>query len=42
MAELGELIDGNDELMVIDATGDWATWLHFSDQCSNWLLQNFK
>ena len=42
MAQLKSLRDSNDELIVIDVTGDWVTWIGFSDQCSNWLKENFK
>lgn len=38
--ELKTLIDGSDELMVIEVTGDdWATW-GFSEPASRWMKAN--
>lgn len=34
------LIDANDELLVIDVTGDAAAWYGFSDKGSTWLRTN--
>jgi hypothetical protein len=31
------LLDANDELLVIDVTGDAAAWVGFDTNCSNWL-----
>lgn len=33
-------IDNNDELLVIDITGDSASWFGFSDEASRWLSNN--
>ena len=32
--------DGNDELLVIDITGDAAAWIGLSQQVSDWLKAN--
>lgn len=37
MARLEPLIDSNDELLVIDITGDFATWTGFDQDTSDWL-----
>lgn len=36
---LQQFIDSNDELLVIDVTGDSAAWIGFDDECANWLRQ---
>jgi hypothetical protein len=33
-------IDDNDELLVVDITGDAAAWYGFSDKASQWLIEN--
>jgi hypothetical protein len=35
--ELSPLIDGNDELLVVDITGDAAAWIGFNTEASKWL-----
>jgi hypothetical protein len=42
MAQLRVLIDANDELLVLDVTGDPATWIGFNKQCWDWLANNMK
>ncbi|MGS1063518.1 SinR family protein [Burkholderia glumae] len=37
---LSQHIDGNDELLVVDITGDAAAWAGFNTECSNWLKNN--
>lgn len=37
MAKLEKLVDANDELLVIDITGDFATWTGFDQKSSDWL-----
>jgi hypothetical protein len=37
---LASHIDGNDELLVVDITGDAAAWTGFDTNCSNWLKNN--
>lgn len=37
---LSQHIDGNDELLVVDITGDAAAWIGFDSNCSNWLKNN--
>lgn len=37
---LKPLIDKNDELLVLDATGDAAAWQGFDENCSDWLKKN--
>ena len=37
---LGPLIDSNDELLVIDITGDAAAWKGFNERGSKWLKDN--
>lgn len=37
---LTQFIDANDELLVVDITGDHAAWRGFDDSCSNWLKKN--
>ncbi|MBZ5735143.1 hypothetical protein K8Z61_11620 [Nocardioides sp. TRM66260-LWL] len=34
------LIDSNDELLVIDVTGDAAAWFGFTDRGGKWLKDN--
>lgn len=34
------LLDSNDELLVVDITGDAAAWCGFSDRASTWLKSN--
>jgi hypothetical protein len=38
--ELRQLIDGNDELLVIDVTGDAGAWVGFDETGSAWLKEN--
>ncbi len=38
--DLQKYIDTNDELFVVDITGDSAAWAGFNSQGSNWLLNN--
>ncbi|WP_333770430.1 hypothetical protein [Streptomyces sp. IBSBF 2435] len=33
-------VDGNDELLVINVTGDSAAWIGFDSQASDWLKNN--
>lgn len=37
---LKALIDANDELLVIDVTGDAAAWAGFSDKGGTWIRAN--
>lgn len=37
---LGSLIDSNDELLVINITGDSAAWKGFNERGSKWLKDN--
>jgi hypothetical protein len=34
------LVDDNDELLVVDVTGDAAAWHGFNEKGSGWLKQN--
>lgn len=36
---LGKYIDKNDELLVVELTGSWAT-SHLSKNCNDWLKNN--
>ena len=38
--ELKALVDGNDELLVMDVTGNSAAWAGFGTDCSQWLKDN--
>jgi hypothetical protein len=38
--KLSPFIDANDELLVIDVTGDAAAWKGFSDRGSGWIKDN--
>ena len=38
--DLRALIDSNDELLVIDVSGDAAAWAGFSDRAGTWLKEN--
>lgn len=38
--EAKKFIDANDELLVIDVTGDAAAWYGLSDKVSTWLQEN--
>lgn len=35
-------IDANDELLVVDVTGDAAGWTGLSEEASNWLRDNWS
>ena len=37
---LKSYLDKNDELLVVNITGDPAAWTGFSDQGSKWLEEN--
>jgi len=39
-SKLSPYIDGDDELLVINVTGDAAAWLGFNKQASEWLRTN--
>lgn len=34
-------LDSNDEMLVIDVTGDWHAWIGFNAKGSAWLKENF-
>jgi hypothetical protein len=34
---LGKLIDANDEILVVNISGDSAAWNGFNQKCSDWL-----
>ncbi len=38
--ELAGFMDRNDELLVVDITGDAAAWRGFATDCSKWLKDN--
>lgn len=38
--DLKRLIDTNDELLVIDVSGDVAAWAGFSDRAGQWIKDN--
>lgn len=37
---LRSYVDSNDELLVMDVSGDAAAWSGFDDACSKWLVDN--
>ena len=37
---LKQLVDTNDELLVVDVTGDAAAWTGFSDKAGKWIKEN--
>ena len=37
---LAQFLDKNDELLVIDVSGDAAAWRGFSEAASNWIKNN--
>lgn len=38
--QLKKLIDADDELLVIDVTGDGAAWTGFTARASDWIQEN--